>query len=436
MQRRRATNEASAKAVEGTKTALEVAEENWRQWLAELDLQQTFSPSNIEVLEGRVDIGRNQSDEIRKMKRRIADVQDDIDRFVADVMPIAESLNMKTDPNDHLRLAHTADALIDAHAEAEKQARARETAGRDLREAEAEFASRERRLKKISDKRTSLLQVAGVDNAEEFRRRAAAFAERETLARQLQTCANNLRKISGAGANFETLKQQLAATNPIGIAEQIECCEAELQTLDRNRSELDAERGSITTERKQLLGEEESSKLRTDHHRLREQMDGHARAWAVRMIAENLLKEAQGRFEKERQPEVLRHSEGFFRDMTGGRYQTVFSPLGSSEIHVTDDDGGSKQPVQLSRGTREQLFLSLRFGLIRELGERSERLPVIVDEALVNFDADRGERAARAFTELADQNQVLVFTCHREVVDWFANTADESGARHPQLISL
>ena len=117
-------------------------------------------------------------------------------------------------------------------------------------------------------------------------------------------------------------------------------------------------------------------------------------------------------------------------------YRTVFSPLGSSEIHVTDDDGGSKQPAQLSRGTREQLFLSLRFGLIRELGERSERLPVIVDEALVNFDADRGARAARAFTELADQNQVLVFTCHQEVVDWFANAADESGARRTQIVSL
>ena len=120
-----------------------------------------------------------------------------------------------------------------------------------------------------------------------------------------------------------------------------------------------------------MLGEEESSRLRAEGHRLREQMDGHAREWAIRMVAENLLREARGRFEKERQPDVLRHSEGYFRDMTGGRYRTVFSPLGSSEIHVTDDDGGFREPAQLSRGTREQLFLSLRFGLIRELGERS-----------------------------------------------------------------
>ena len=76
--------------------------------------------------------------------------------------------------------------------------------------------------------------------------------------------------------------------------------------------------------------------------------------------------------------------------MTCGRYESVFSPLGSSEIHVTDSEGRSKQPHQLSRGTREQLFLALRFGLIRELAQRSERLPVIVDEALVNFDPDRG----------------------------------------------
>ena len=435
LRRRRKVSEDSAKAVENAETAHKAAEENWRQWLAERKLQKAFSPRNIEVLEERVARGRNESDQVGEMEARISDIRGDIDRFIADVLPITKALDVEADPNDLLKLARTADALIESHAEAEKQARAREVARKELGEAKEELASRALRLKEVADERAALLQVAGVDNAEEFRRLAMVFAERESCAKQLRAYADNLRKISGPGADFETLKQRLAAENPTSIAEQIDRCEAELETLDGTRSELDNERGSITKERSQLLGEEASSRLRAESHRLREQMGGHAREWAVRMIAENLLKEARGRFEKERQPDVLRHSQGYFRDMTAGRYRTVFSPLGSSEIHVTDDVG-SRQPTELSRGTREQLFLSLRFGLIRELGERSERLPVIVDEALVNFDADRGARAAHAFTELADQNQVLVFTCHQAVADWFAIAADESGARRPRIISL
>ena len=339
LQRRQTTNEASAKAVEEAETALEAAEDNWRQWLAQRELQQTFSPSNIEVLAGRVDLGRNQSGEVGKMEGRIADIRDDIDRFVADILPIAEALDLETDPADHLKLARTADALIETHRQAEEQARAQETARKELRGTEEELANRERRLKEVKNERDALLQVAGVDNAEQFRQRAAAFAKRQTLAKQVRTCADNLRRISGAGAEFETLKHRLAAANPTGIAEQIDRCEAELEALDRTRSEFDTERGSVTTEREQLLGEEESSRLRAEGHRLREQIDGHARAWAVRTIAENLLKEARGRFEKERQPDVLRHSGGFFRDLTGGRYPIftkVSGDFGDSGLFLPD----------------------------------------------------------------------------------------------------
>ena len=156
----------------------------------------------------------------------------------------------------------------------------------------------------------------------------------------------------------------------------------------------------------------------------------------IRTIAENLLKEAQGKFERERQPGVIRHAESFFKDITEGRYQAVFSPLGSSEIHVTDSAGISKEPSQLSRGTREQLFLSLRFGLVRELGQRSERLPVIVDEALVNFDPERGLRAACAFVELSRANQVLVFTCHPTIVEHFQSAAAKLGMQAPEVVRI
>ena len=44
---------------------------------------------------------------------------------------------------------------------------------------------------------------------------------------------------------------------------------------------------------------------------------------------------------------------------------------------------------------------------------------MVVDEALVNFDSERARLAAQAFSELARTNQVLVFSCHRGMVDMF-----------------
>ena len=80
--------------------------------------------------------------------------------------------------------------------------------------------------------------------------------------------------------------------------------------------------------------------------------------------------------------------------------------------------------------------MALRFGLIREFGEQTERLPVVVDEVLVNFDPERALRAAAAFLELSQTNQVLVFSCHPAVVETFQRAAAESGYPPPQLVDI
>jgi uncharacterized protein YhaN len=125
-----------------------------------------------------------------------------------------------------------------------------------------------------------------------------------------------------------------------------------------------------------------------------------------------LLSRAREKFQKERQPGVIQHAQHFFSIVTGGRYPRLYAPMGEHSITVEDDNGAAKQPNDLSRGTREQLYLALRFGLIREFGKHAESLPVIVDEVMVNFDPERASRAAEAFADLSATNQILVFTCH------------------------
>ena len=169
--------------------------------------------------------------------------------------------------------------------------------------------------------------------------------------------------------------------------------------MDAKRNALREERGGIDTELAQLTSEEESSALRIRRSTLEEQLREHAREWSRLTIAEALLEKTRQKFEQERQPSVIRHAQDFFSSVTGQRYQHLRVPIGEQTITVTDDAGPSKQPAELSRGTREQLYLALRFGLIREFGEHAERLPVVVDEALVNFDPERARLAAESFAQ-------------------------------------
>lgn len=145
--------------------------------------------------------------------------------------------------------------------------------------------------------------------------------------------------------------------------------------------------------------------------------------YLVLAVASRLLAVAQERYQRERQPEVVRAASRHFATMTSGRYTSLAVPLGEGRIEVFDTRSASRTTEVLSRGTAEQLYLAVRLGLIAQLGDVGAGLPVLMDDVLVNFDPDRRRGAAEAIAELATARQVIFFTCHPETADLLAEVA-------------
>ena len=423
-------------AVQDARATQKAEEQAWQAWLQQRGLLRTFSPDSMQELRGLVDLAQTYCREVVAMEDRIAAIQKDIDEFIAMVRPLAEVHGFAVEWSDYPKVAGVADDIIDLHGSVSEAARTRTNAEKELEEAQNELTQRQESQQGVADEIAALLQSGQAEDVDNFRGRAQIFQERAALTASISGVLEQMQVISGPGDTLEEFRATLSKTDIQTIRDKVRKHEADLEEIDTRRSELDTERGAIQTRLSDLTSEEDSSRLRLERHRLSEELQGHARNWAVRTIAESLIRQAQSKFEKERQPDVIRHAERFFLDVTDGAYQAVFSPLGSSEINVMDAAGTTKTPQQLSRGTREQLFLALRFGLILELGQRSERLPVIVDEALVNFDPTRGTRAAGSFIELSETNQVLVFTCHPQIVEWFVEAASQRGAVEPEVVKI
>ena len=435
-ERRTARRNDSRQAFEEAKRTMQSIEDEWRSWLVDRSLVETFSPENIEALRSLVDLGRTHHAKVSQMEDRIAAIFTDIKQFIEVAQPLASAHGFEVDWNDYARVAVTADQIIDLHTSVVEESRKRRTAKDDLASANDELARRRNDLAETNDAITALLHAGGAQHSEEFLRKATIYDECQELKAKALSAHNRLQRLSGPGEALERLRADLTDTDPQSIDDAIAALEDERDNTDAQISERDTERGAMQREVKALVGEEESSRLRMERHVLQEQIKSHAREWARLTLAQNLLEEARRKFERERQPGVVRHAEKFFTQITDGRYRQVYAPLGEQTITVTDADGQTKQPSELSRGTREQLFLSLRFGLIRELGQRTEPLPVVVDEVLVNFDPERALRAAVAFTELSSTNQVLVFTCHPTVVELFRDAASEAGIEEPAIVQI
>lgn len=74
--------------------------------------------------------------------------------------------------------------------------------------------------------------------------------------------------------------------------------------------------------------------------------------------------------------------------MTEGRWTRV-SLTREGTLEVADALGRTRQPVHLSLGTCQQLYLALRIALLTCADNVGRAIPILADDILVNFDEQR-----------------------------------------------
>jgi len=103
----------------------------------------------------------------------------------------------------------------------------------------------------------------------------------------------------------------------------------------------------------------------------------------------------------------------YFRELTGGRYPHVEINPDGLEITVYSDEKGDRLDIdgEMSTGTRDQLYMSVRLAMIPAVAG-GKKPPIIMDDALVYFDPERREKAFKILRKLAEEHQVIIFSCH------------------------
>ena len=177
--------------------------------------------------------------------------------------------------------------------------------------------------------------------------------------------------------------------------------------------------------------ESSMARARQELENVRVQAEQAADRYLVSAFAVRLIDRARERYERERQPEVVRTAGRVFSAMTRGGFTGLRVPLDGSGITVIAENNTVRTTAELSRGAAEQLYLALRIGLIGTLGQVGNSLPVLMDDVVVNFDPERRDGAITALAELAAMRQVIFFTCHPDVAD--ALFARVPGATRVQL---
>jgi len=255
-----------------------------------------------------------------------------------------------------------------------------------------------------------------------FAQEADAIAEER---RQMRTIADTeaaiAREAGDDGERAAALKADLAGGDPDAWARET----ADLDTaIADTRQAWETAAGDLRqaqADRERVERASDVAELETRRNALIAEIQDAYRRWQTLTTAKALVERTLKTYERERQPAVVARAGDHVARVTGGRYTRVVQDSEGGGIDVLDSRGERLRPDQLSRGTREQLYLSVRLGLAAEFARRGTVLPLVMDEILVNFDPERMAAMARELHQVAADHQVILFTCHPMVAETVKN---------------
>ena len=124
-------------------------------------------------------------------------------------------------------------------------------------------------------------------------------------------------------------------------------------------------------------------------------------------LASEALRRADETLRARFSPQITAEAGHILAELTENKYPRV---LLEPDMHlsVREADGQVMRPAAaMSCGTADQMYLALRLAMCRRL--LPPDAPMVLDDALVNFDPARTRAALRVLRE--EPRQILLFTC-------------------------
>jgi uncharacterized protein YhaN len=292
----------------------------------------------------------------------------------------------------------------------------------------------------LHQKASQRLEQARQDHAllENQLREMIEIAEAGTEERLLEL-ARNSREFHLLDKDFKQFKEQLqdecnhrdiepfiqkvqqADTDQLAIdiknlSEQIERIGGEREQAIMRHSQLERDYQNLDTGGK-------ASMLATQASGVGIEIEEAVQELATLRLAYAALTAGIERYRAANEDPILKIASESFSQMTLGKFRGIEIALDDDGKHLLvgrragDEPGSEVYVEQMSDGTRDQLYLSLRLASLEQWNKIHEPMPLVVDDILVHFDDDRAVETLKQLVRLSDQTQVIFFTHHQHLID-------------------
>ena len=184
-----------------------------------------------------------------------------------------------------------------------------------------------------------------------------------------------------------------------------------LRRQERAGQELAQISARLAHKRGQISAQGDAVALEAELEALQEQLAAAQDTDRALDYALSCLKSADETLRSRFSPQITAEAGAILSELTGGKYpHLLLEP--DMRLSVREQDGALMRPAAaMSCGTADQMYLALRLAMCRRL--LPPDAPLILDDALVNFDDGRAALAMKVLRVEAEGRQILLFSCHR-----------------------
>lgn len=362
--------------------------------------------------------------QIQTMLRKLQDQDERITAIHRDGEDFARSLAELLERAQYADAGWSVDAapkeLLDRlNVEQKGQARRKE-----LEEEQAKWTEERRRLEaECVEARTTLqllCEAAGVATSEELPAVEEASARRRAMEEELQQAEKHLRPLA-APATVDKFADDVLAQDPAELVARGAELETQIRTREARRLELNGEVARLEEQERKLDQSAGAVEAEFAMQNVLARLQTDAREYSRRKLAAVVLRRAIERYRERSQGPLLRRAGELFGRLTLDSFVDLRADWDEAGrpvlVGVRSDRRRTVGIDGMSTGTRDQLYLALRLASLEQDVERTEPLPFIVDDILIQFDDERSAAALRILAELGTKCQVIFFTHHAHLVD-------------------
>ena len=146
-------------------------------------------------------------------------------------------------------------------------------------------------------------------------------------------------------------------------------------------------------------------------------------------LAMETLEEANSELQNRFAPQLGQRAAELFSLLTDGAYSDVALDRSFHLAAAPTGDPIRRDAQLLSAGAGGQLYLAVRLAVCELVLPREDAPPLVLDDALADFDDRRCRIALRLLKEEAKRRQILLFTCHSREAAFFDGDPEVSVQR-------